>query len=388
MEKYGRRTLLRIASVLFAVCWMIQYLSVNFHGLLFGRFMTGFSAGLISPTLSVYTSEITQSSYRGLFLSTKVFCASLGMLIPHALGLFFTWRTIAVICALVPLLGFLLTTAVPESPPWLVRKGRIEEAEKSFNWLRGHNQDAIDEFKKMVEGQKLTANSRNNAKGIHNTLKIVQAESFYKPMLIILLYETTVQASGPNFILFYTVTVLKDSVGEYINDYVASIILDLTRMLTAIVACVVVKYVGRRPLTAFSGLTTAATLLGLSAYFHYASSDERLRSSYGIPLALYVLYMLFIAIGFHPLVVTLSQELLPLRYRAFGSSFRLLFHYVSTFIIVKISPTLIMVLGESGAYLLFGICCSVGTLIIMIFLPETQKKTLQEIEDSYRSSGR
>lgn len=385
MEKYGRRTLLRIANALFAACWIIQFSSVNFHGLLFGRFMTGFCAGLISPTLSVYTSEITQSSYRGLFLSTKVFCASLGMLIPHGLGLFFTWKIIAVICALVPLLGLVLAMTVPESPPWLVRKGRIEEAEKSFHWFRGHNQDAIDEFEKIVEGQKLT--SGNRAKGIHNALKIVQTESFYKPMLIILLYETTIQASGPNFILFYTVTILKDSIGEYINDYVASIILDVTRMLTAIGACVVVKYVGRRPLTAFSGLMTAATLLGLSVYYHYSSSNEQLKIVYGIPLALYMLYMFFIAIGFHPLVVTLSQELLPLRYRAFGSSFRLLFHYVSTFIIVKISPTLIEVLGDCGAYLLFGICCFVGTLIIMIFLPETHKKTLQEIEDSYHSGS-
>lgn len=387
MEKFGRRLLLRIASALFAVCWMILYFSENFCGLLFGRFMTGFCAGLTSPTVAVYIGEITQPAYRGLFLSLKMFCGSLGVLIPHALGLFTGWEITAVICALVPLLGFLLMAMVPESPPWLVRKGRIEEAEKSFIWFRGKSQAAMDEFEKMVEGQISAASPQNNSKAFHNILTIVLSKSFYKPLTILFLYNITIQASGPNVLQSYSMTILQKTIGEHMNEYVASIILDVTKLVMTMVACVVVKNIGRRPLTAFSGLATAGTLLGLSAYLHYASMNERLRSFYGIPLALYVLYIVSIAIGLLPLAVVLTQELLPLKYRAFGSSFVILFNYFCTFIAVKISPALFQKFGESGVYVYFGTCCFIGTMIVMVLLPETRNKTSQEIEDSYRSSS-
>lgn len=386
MEKYGRKSVMRIASLLFFVCWMILYFSANFYHLLFGRFVTGFCAGLTTPTVAVYVGEITQPSYRGLFLPMIIFGGSLGTLMPHVLGIFLKWQIIAVISALLPLLWYLLVTMIPESPPWLVRKGRIEEAAQSFTWLRGQNSESVDEFNKMVERQKLTANLRKKPVGFNSMLTIAQTESFYKPLLILLVYATTLQLSGLNVIIYYSATMLKDSLGEHINEYVATIILDVSRLTTSMVACAVVKNVGRRSLTAFSGLTTTITLFGLSAYLQYASTNEQLKSFYGIPLALFMLNMISVMIGLYPLLYTLTEELFPSKYRAFGSSFVILFNYVCTFAVVKVSPTLFLVLGEQGGFLLFGTSCFIGTIVIMVFLPETHKKTLQEIEDTYHKT--
>lgn len=387
MENFGRKSVMRAVSMTFFVCWMILYFSVNFYGLLLGRFVTGFCAGVTTPTASVYIGEITQASYRGLTMPMIIFCATLGMLIPHALGLYLNWKIIAVICAMIPLLAAMLTTMIPESPPWLVRNDRTEEAAEIFTWLRGQNDDSVDEFNKMVESHKLSANLPNSSLGYRNLPTMARTKSFYKPFLILLLFVTTLQTSGSNVLIYYTVVILKDSIGDYINEYIASMILDTTRLVGSVGACFILKNVGRRQLTAFSGFAMTATLFSLAIYLHFASTNERLKSVYGIPLALYMLYMIFIASGFYPLIVTLSQELFPLRYRAFGSSFVILFNYVCAFATVKIAPALYLILGEKGVYLSFGSCCIIGTTILMVFLPETRNKTLKEIEDIYNNSS-
>lgn len=384
MVKYGRKTIFQVTNVPFVIGWAILYFSVNIYGLLLGRIVTGFCVGLLSTPVPVYISEITQPTYRGLFLSAQGFAISAGILMPHALGMYFKWEFVAIMCALVPIICYVLIEMVPESPSWLLDDGQTQKAIKSFTWFRGVYLDSMYEFEKLVEGQKLSK-LQNDSMALYNILTMARTKSFYKPLLILLLYSITLQASGPNVIAFYTVTILKNSIGENMNEYVATIILDVTRLAASIVSCIVVNNVGRRPLAAVSGLATAATLIGLSAYLYCASMSDQLKSFYGIPLALYTFYMIFITIGLYPLLWTLTGELFPLRYRGVGSALVTFFNFAAFFVSVKSTPALFAVLDKHGVFLLFGMCCLIGTITIIIFLPETHHKTLQEIEDSYGS---
>lgn len=382
MEKYGRKTVFQVTSVPLVIGWAILYFSVNIYGLLLGRIVTGFCVGFLTTPVPVYISEITQPTYRGLFLSAQGFASSFGILMPHALGMYFKWEFVAIMCALVPLICYVLIELVPESPSWLLDDGQMEKAIESFKWFRGVYLDSMYEFEKLVEGQKLSK-LQNDSIALHNILTMATTKSFYKPLLILLLYSVTLQASGPNVIAFYTVTILKNSIGDNMNEYVATIIIDVTRLTASIVSCILVSNVGRRPLAAISGLATAATLIGLSMYLYGASMSDQLKSLYGIPLALYTLYMIFITIGFYPLLHTLTGELFPLRYRGLGSALVTFFNFAAFFVSVKSTPALFALLDKHGVFLLFGTSCLIGTMIIIIFLPETHHKTLQEIEDSY-----
>lgn len=381
MEKYGRKPLFVLMNMLFVIGWMILCFSTNVYGLLLGRFVTGFCVGLIAPSVSVYMSEITQPTYRGIFLSMQGFSASLGILMPHALGIFLKWKVVAGICALIPFTCYILIALVPESPSWLLDAGQMEKAAKSFTWFRGYAPETMDEFKKLVEGQKLSKHQRNTV-GFGNILTIAGEKAFYIPFLILLLYFATLQFAGPNVIAFYTVSILKSSLGDSINEYTATMIVDLSR-LASILSCFVIKKIGRRPLTTISGLATAGSLFGLSAYLYCASANEQLRSLYEIPLTLFILYVMCIMVGLNPLVWVLTGEMFPLRYRSTGSGLVSFFNFVFLFVSVKTMPGLFEVLGEHGVFFMFGMCCFVGTVLLTIFLPETRNRTLQEIEDSY-----
>lgn len=386
MEKYGRRPLFLIMNVLFFIGWMIFCLSSEIFGLLLGRLVTGFCVGLLSPPVSVYISEITQPSLRGLFLSAQGFTSSFGILMSHALGIFFHWKIVACICSLMPVLCFILIAIVPESPSWLLEKGRMEKSIKSFTWFRGRNVDSMDEYEKLVDRQKL-AKLQNEPFQFRNTLTLVRSKSFYKPLSILLIYIATLQSCGPNVIAFYTITILRNSLGDNMNEYVATILLDSARVSASVFCCIIVKSIGRRPLTTFSGIATATTLLGLSAYLYYASTEDQMKSQWCIPLTLFVLYIVFITIGLQPLSWTLKGELFPLRYRSAGSTLATFFNFAIVFICLKSTPALFLAFGEHGVFLLFGISCLIGTIVLTIYLPETRNKTLQEIEDSYETNN-
>lgn len=229
--------------------------------------------------------------------------------------------------------------------------------------------------------------------------------------------------------IFYTVTILKDSLGADTNEYAATLVIDVVRMMAAMFACFVVKTVKRRTLTILSGGSTAIFLFALSFYLNL-SIDNSLKAHVSIPLGLFVAYTLVISIGLMPLPWCLTGEvcitffilnfnfkfffvlstiferkkitfklnnlfhfidyffhlqLFPLRFRAIGSALVTFFNFLCFFTIVKASPIYFNIYGASKMFLIYGMFTSIGTAFLVALLPETKNKTLQEIEHNYTS---
>lgn len=187
-----------------------------------------------------------------------------------------------------------------------------------------------------------------------------------------------------NAVIFYTVTILKDSLGANTNEYVATLAIDIVRLIAALIACIVVKTVGRRSLTILSGCSTAICLFALSFYLNL-SADNSLKNYVSIPLGLFVAYTLVISIGLMPLPWCLTGELWPRRFSAVGSALVTFFNFLYFFAVVKVSPIYFNIYGGSKMFLIYGMFTSIGTALLMALLPETKNKTLQEIEQYYTS---
>lgn len=384
--KFGCKMTFFALNVCSVVGWVFFTFSADLTLLLIGRLVTGFSIGLLGPAAPIYMSEISQPSYRGLFLTTIGAALSLGIMIPHALGIYLDWQMIAAICGVLPFISYVLTTLPPESPAWLLRHNEAAEAEKAFTWFRGCDEEAMKEFRDMVAGQKsaASAGATKSADAPTGLLAKIRDKSFITPLLILMVYFGTLQLSGTNAVAFYTIGILKKSLGEGINEYAATIVVDVTRMVASVAACVAVKRYSRRSLTILSGVGTAASLLGLSLYLYLSISDTRLKSMSAIPLGLFTLYVLFVTVGLNPLAWTLTGELFPLRYRAAGSALVAFFNFACFFAVVKTSPEMFELFREHGVFLIYGTLCLAGTVVLMLYLPETRNKTLQEIEVSYK----
>lgn len=388
VEKFGRKKAHLILSVPLLLGWIFIYFAVNLEMLLFGRILGGLSVGLMGPACSVYLSEMSDPKYRGLFLGTPSMALSIGILIIHIIGTFLSWRVTALVSCSVPLLCYLLMSIVPESPSWLLAKNRFDDAAKAFKWLRGSSFESEREFRVMIDRQKHSQASEGDPLPFWLRLRLnMRKPEFYKPFSIIFLCFFIMQLSGPNTMAFYSVSVMRDTLGSGINEYVAMIIIDLLRAFMSVVACILLKVAKRRFLAIFSGTGTVISLFSLSGYLALAKMYPEVTEFAWLSLLFLILYIIFISIGIFPLPWCVNGELLPLSMRSFGSSINTSFNFIWCFVVIKTAPGMFSTIGMEGTFLFYGIICLIGTILIFFCLPETKNKTLHEIEAHFQSSS-
>lgn len=135
MEMCGRLRTLQIGSIPSVIGWILIGLSTNIPMLLVGRLLTGLATALATSPAIVYITEVARPELRGSLISFGPTLASLGMVLCYVKGTYLRWETVAfinLIWSVGPIL--LVQLFVPESPVWLVSKGRFEDAKKSLEW--------------------------------------------------------------------------------------------------------------------------------------------------------------------------------------------------------------------------------------------------------------
>lgn len=384
MEKYGRKMAHLILNIPFVVGWIFIAAATNLTWILVGRFLTGFCVGLLGPPASVYIGETSDPKYRGFLLAGVSLAIAIGILISHLLGTFLDWQLTAIICAVCPLISFVCMLLAPESPSWLLSKGKVEAALKSFKWLRGCDDESSQEFENMVVNQNTSTSVGNYSWAILKDN--IRQPTFLKPLFILLGFFLTMQFAGVNAVSFYSVTIMKETIGEGLNEYLAMLIIDGVRFIVSILACVLLRKCGRRPLLMVSGVGTVISLISLAVFLYFSSRNEALKSIAWLPMTCLIAYICFVSVGIVPLPWCMTGELFPLALRGLGSGIVSSFNFICFFAVVKTGPTFFATIGQEGAFFIYGSVALIGTIFLVLCLPETKDKTLQEIENSFRSN--
>lgn len=396
MESLGRRMTHLLLAIPFILGWILISTAYNLPQLLIGRFSTGLSVGLLGPAGSVYIGEISNPKYRGFLLAGISLAISVGLLVVHIIGTFVNWYLTAAISALVPFMSYVIMSFVPESPTWLAAKGKTEEAVKAFKWLRGCDQDSLDELHALLEKQALaTAQIQMQPKvEFFSKEKLIQLKNtfkrpeFIKPLIVMIAFFATLQFSGVNAVAFYSVTIMQSTLGKGFNEYTAMLIIDSARLVSSVAACILLRVVGRRPLALFSGTFTVISLFGIATFRYIGSHNGLELNDYSwVPLFFLIGYIIATSVGLAPLPWVMTGEVFPADLRGIGSGICTSMCFVCFFIVVKLAPAMFAGLGAEGTFLSYGIIALLGTCTIYFFLPETKGRTLQDIEEEF-TTGR
>jgi len=390
---FGRKLSTMITCLPLAFGWLAVVVADRVAWLYVGRFLTGVGNGMSSLVTSVYVSEVSSSNARGMLGTINQIAASFGVFVVYTLPFLLDYRWLAVGGGINAAATMLLMTIMPETPRWLVSKGRISEAVSNFKWLRG-----CDDETAMFVVQRLHEEMSKQQQKFRIG-ELFQYEIF-KPFILSLLSMVFQQFTGLFVLLFYTQTIF-DMVG-LADSKGATAIMGAVMIIAYFLTPLMVERTGRRAMLVISaiGVLVCSAILGACFYIHdnatpvhsvngtmstttttmspeTAATDKTV--AYVAVIAT-VGYMGSYSLGYGPLPWVLIAELIPLRARATVGGIAICVTWLLTFVVTKMFVPLSAVVGVAGCFWIFTCFSALSLAYVAFLLPETKGRTLEEIE--------
>ena len=387
-DMQGRRKNIFMLSVLFFIATLGCSLAPSFEVMLISRFALGLAVGGASVTVPAYLAEVSPSEKRGrmvtqneLMIVTGQFLAFVfNALIAVALaGDPHVWRYMLAVAALAAVVLFFGMMRLPESPRWLVSKGKVSEALGVLKKIRETDKHAISELNDIQD----TIAAEKNIKQV--SFKDLNTPWIRRIILIGMGIATFTQLTGVNSIMYYGTQILNQSGFSMQAALIANTLNGLTSVIAVCVGISLMTKIRRRTmlLTGLSGTTTALFLITVSSTL--------LENSPYLPfiiLSLTVMFLAFMQSCIGPILWLLLSEIIPLRVRGLGMGICVLFHWITNFVVGLTFPVLLSALGLQSTFLIFVIIGFVSLTFVKLFVPETKGKTLEQIEHGFRHYNR
>lgn len=380
IESIGRRTTILSTALPFTISFLLISFAPSVFVVMFGRALSGFCVGICSLALPVYLGETVQPEVRGTLGLLPTTFGNVGILLCYVAGKYLNWRWLATLGAGIPVPFLICMFLIPETPQWYINKNQQKKARKALQWLRGPDADVTQEFNEIEK-----ANQANKAQE-PPTFTTIFNRMYVKPLLISLGLMFFQQMSGINAYMFYVVQIFKDS-GSTIDSNLSSIIVGLVNFFSTFLATVFIDKLGRKVLLFISSGTMTLMLAVLGAFFYFKSIGVEVQEYGWIPLLSFVTFVLGFSAGFGPIPWLMMGEILPARIRGSAASLATAFNWSCTFIVTKTFTNLKELIGFAGAFWLFGTICLASMVFVVLCVPETQGKSLEDIERNLTGGG-
>jgi len=375
-DRLGRRRLLIITAVVFGSGAIGAALSPDTTYLIIARIIAGSAIGIASFVAPLYISEIAPVAVRGKLVSINQVALTSGIvisyLIDYALAGSQAWRWMFAFAA-IPAAAFGIGLIfIPNSPRWLVDRGRIDQARVVLKRIRVPEkvEDELSEIQKSAAQQ------------IGHWSELLSPH-LRPAMLVGVGLAIAQQITGINTVIYYAPTIFNFAgLSSASVAILASVGVGVVNVALTIVAMQLIDRVGRRPLLLISlaGMVLSLFVLGL------AFSLPQLSGSLGwIAIISLMVYVGSFAVGLGPVFWLMLSEIYPLRIRGRAMSVGTVANWGFNLIVALSFLTLTQVLGKPFTFWLYGII-SIGAWLFAFFLvPETKGKSLEEIEAHWRA---
>jgi len=391
-EYLGRRMVCYFISPLFLTGFLCICMAPDIYMLFFGRILGGLAIGLGSSPAGVYITEITTPAWRTTFGGGLSAFYMVGMVLVFTVGKWVHWRVLAGCCSVFPMLSMVLLFFIPESPSWLVTQGRLGEARKALQWLRGADYDISEEFAKLEQSFQVTRVSQDKAieKGFIGKAKQFLSKltrpDVFKPLILMTFLMFFQQFTGVSTITYYAVSIMENS-GTSLDKYTATIIYGFIRLLSTFCGALLLRRFARRPLLIITSLCVALgmALLGMSAFLSKdKSEDEEITGFIGyLPLISVNIVAVSYQLGLGPICWSYAAELYPVDIRAALSGFSNCMVNLYIFLTIKTFPSMQSGLTPYGTYWFYSGIAVGAAIFGATLLPETKGKSLAEVSEYF-----
>jgi len=373
-DRFGRKKVLLGAAALFTLSSIGAALPRDLFQFAVARLLGGVAIGIASTLSPLYIAEISPAKKRGLLVSLNQLAIVSGILLSYSVNYMLTgagpsnWRWMFAIAAL-PSIAFLLTLLfIPESPRWLVQKGRIQEAEKVLT--------------EMVGPQTASAEIGAIRAAISQESGNLLDPSFRKPLMVAILIALFSQFTGINTIIYYGSIVFLEHVPHQTASTAlwANVVIGAINFVATIAGMLLIDRSGRKSLLMSAFLGMALSLAGVSAAIRYQAS--------GVIVLIFVLtYVACFAVGVGTGTWVLMSEICPTRVRGRAMSVATVFLWCGTLSVTLTFLSLVTLFSAAGVFLLYALVSLAALVFVWRGVPETKGRTLEEIEKFWLNQG-
>lgn len=360
-----------------------------------GRLLTGLCAGAATVLVPMYSSEIADSVTRGTVGVYLDLSLTVGILLAYIVGGWGGQTVLSGLCGALSIFAAAVFFFMPESPQFLVVKGRRAEAEEALRWLRtgssapppkGQNGPRGDVTSELDAMTRLAVESEERERASGGILGAVRglcgkggASPTSRAVVLVVVLMALQQLSGIDAIIFFLQTIFQKSASS-LDPTTSSIVVGVVQVAATLVAALLVERAGRRLLLGVSGSLMAASLAALLVYFLFHKELEvDLNAFSWLPISCLSAFVFVYCIGFGPLPFLMMAEFLPLEARSWGCGLATCVNWSLMFVVVRVFNLLLNNIGEAATFGIFCAICILGTLFVLTLVPETQGKTPTEI---------
>jgi MFS transporter, SP family, major inositol transporter len=380
----GRRTNILYLAVLFFFSALGCTLAPNITIMVISRFCLGFAVGGASVTVPAYLAEMSPAARRGRMVTQNELMIVTGQLLAFVINAILgstmshnenIWRYMLAIAALPAIFLFFGMLKVPESPRWLVSKGKDKDALNVLRKIR-------EEKEAQLELNEIKETFVQEAGVKQATFKDLNVPWIRRILFLGIGIAVVQQVTGVNSIMYYGTQILKEAGFETKAALIGNIANGAISVLATFVGIWLLGKVGRRPMliTGLLGTTASLLLIGLFSLM--------LEGSAALPyvvLALTVTFLAFQQGAISPVTWLMLSEIFPLRLRGLGMGVTVLFLWVVNGLIGLAFPILLAKVGLSTTFFIFVALGLAAVGFVKKYLPETKGFTLEQLEHNFRN---
>ncbi|WP_183557782.1 sugar porter family MFS transporter [Mucilaginibacter sp. SP1R1] len=392
-DKYGRKKILLLSAILFIVSAAGCAIAITPAFLVIARIVGGIGVGFAAMVAPMFISELSPANLRGRLVSLYQLAITLGILCSYLSNSFLlqyasnaaagansfmhyylvaeVWRGMLGSNMVPALLFFVFLLFVPESPRWLVKMGKTEEAGRILERVNGNGlaQSELFEIEKTISGE--TGSFRQLLEpGMRIALLIGLALPFLS------------QLSGITTVMYYAPAIFEKAGLKAGSAMGSASVIGFFNMIFTLVAIWKIDKWGRKPLLiwGFIGLSIALFLIG------WAFTRENIAGN--VLLSSFIYYIAVFASTLGPGVWVVISEIYPTKIRGRAMSMATLSLFLGSTFVTQTYPILRDSIGVGNVFLLYGLVMLPAAYFVKKYVPETKGKSLEEIEHYWKRDAK
>jgi SP family galactose:H+ symporter-like MFS transporter len=386
-DRLGRKYTIVLAGALFALGAATQYFAPSPSILVIGRLIIGAGVGIAAVAAPLYAAELAPATLRGRFVSGYQLAITAGIFLAYLVNGHFAstdWRIMLGAAAIPGIALVLIGLVTPESPRWLIKMTRHDEAES---------------IARMIEPEvDTTARIESIELALRREVASVSwGEIFHRewrrPLLIAVWLAIFQQITGINAIIYYANQIF-EAAGFSTEASRASVTLWAiggVNVLATLIAIAFIDHVGRRKLLLWGLVGMGLSLLVVGIAFQFIDATLKTGAVTGpttagvVTVAALILFITCFAFSLGPVVWTVINEVFPARIRSRGVALATAVNWGSAYLVSQFFLSLVASIGSSWTFWLFAFFCAAGWVWIYRAVPETKGQSLEQIQKMWEA---